>query len=225
MPETALTHYTLKHSPYSSHSLLLARLPEPGRGRRVLDAGCGNGYLAEILASRGYRVTGIERPEGVTRQIPDEIHFIPADLERPLPALGEYDVIVCADILEHLRDPAGLLTRLRRHLAPGGHFLCSLPNSANIHFRLTVLAGRFPKEEKGLFDATHVQFLTWDGWDELFRRAGLSFQAVWPSGIPVGLRFPASDGTPWVSAAERICYDLARLRKQLFAYQFVVEAR
>jgi SAM-dependent methyltransferase len=219
------THYTLKPSPYSSHSLLLDRLPAPGRGHRVLDVGCGNGYLAEILAARGYEVAGIERPDGVTRELPPSIRFFPVDLEHEFPPLGTYDTIVCADILEHLREPAALLSRLRRHLAPGGRFLCSLPNSGNIHFRLTILRGRFPKEDKGLFDRTHVQFLTWDGWSALFRQAGLDLSSVHPSGMPVGLQYPRWDGSAPIRAAEALCYYLARLRKSLFAYQFVVEAR
>lgn len=225
MPVTAPTHYSFKASPYSSHSILLSRLPAPGRGRRVLDVGCGNGYLAELIAERGYEVTGIERPEGVSRQFPDSVRFIPADLERAIPALGRYDVIICADILEHLREPAALLRRLRTHLEPGGTFLCSLPNSGNIHFRLTVLSGRFPKEDKGLFDRTHVQFLTWDGWRELFAEAGLAIHAVEPTGIPVGLRFPSLESSFPVRAAEGVCYWMARIRKELFGYQFVIEAR
>lgn len=225
MPVTASTHYSFKSSPYSSHSILLSRLPEPGNGRRILDVGCGNGYLAELLAGRGYDVTGIERPEGVSRQFPDSVRFLPADLERGLPNLDRYDVIICADILEHLRDPEGLLRRLKAHLAPNGYFLCSLPNSGNIHFRLTVLSGRFPKEDKGLFDRTHVQFLTWDGWCDLFAASGLAFTAVEPSGIPVGLRFPALESSLPIRVAERVCYYLARSWKQLFGYQFVVEAR
>jgi SAM-dependent methyltransferase len=225
MPVTAPTHYPFKSSPYSSHSILLARLPEPGRGLRVLDVGCGNGYLAERLAGRGYAVTGIEQPEGVSREFPGSVRFIAADLEGELPDVGMQDIIVCADILEHLRDPAALLKRLRSHLSPGGHFLCSLPNSGNIHFRLTVLSGRFPKEDKGLFDRTHVQFLTWDGWRAMFGDAGLAITTVEPTAIPVGQRYPSIESTLPIRAAEAVCYHMARVYKELFGYQFVVEAR
>src|SRR3954466_14149450 len=45
----ALPHYTPKHEPYSSHSLLLRQLPADGARRRVLDVGCASGYLSEIL--------------------------------------------------------------------------------------------------------------------------------------------------------------------------------
>ena len=50
----ATSPYQFKASPYSSHTILLANLPEPGQGKRVLDVGCGDGYLGEILAARGY---------------------------------------------------------------------------------------------------------------------------------------------------------------------------
>ena len=56
------TGYTYKASPYSSHTLLVASLPAEGRGKRVLDIGCAGGYLAAILARRGYQVVGVERP-------------------------------------------------------------------------------------------------------------------------------------------------------------------
>ena len=52
--------YRYKPERYSSHTLLLANLPQAGEGRRVLDVGGGEGYLSEILAARGYQVVCIE---------------------------------------------------------------------------------------------------------------------------------------------------------------------
>ena len=103
-------HYTLKESPYSSHTLLMNRLPASGRGLRVLDLGCANGALAASVAARGYRVTGVERPGGVTGEFPASVRLVQADLEFGLPDLdSHFDSIVCADVLEHLRDPLRLL--------------------------------------------------------------------------------------------------------------------
>ena len=202
-------------------------LPSEGRGRKVLDVGCGPGYLGDILARAGYEVTGIER-SGCTGpgSFPASVRLIEADLESGLPPLTErFDYIVCADILEHLRDPLSLLQQLRNVLAPGGVLIASLPNSGNIWFRLNVLLGRFPQDDKGLFDRTHLRFYMWSGWKELFRGAGFLIRAVSPTAIPVGLVAPGSlRGTTPVVAAESVCYGLARLRKELFAYQFIVEA-
>lgn len=217
--------YAFKASRYSSHSAVLAQFPEPGGGRRVLDVGCANGYLSGILASRGYTVTGIERSGGTGPDFPEAVALIEADLEQGLPPLnGPYDLIICADILEHLRRPDLLLRQLREVLAPGGMLVASLPNSGNIYFRLTVAMGRFPQEDKGLFDRTHVRFYTWDGWRELFSGAGLRFQQVQPTGIPVGLAYPGHESALAVRMAERVCYDMARHWRALFAYQFVVTA-
>lgn len=196
------------------------------RDVRVLDVGCGNGYLAAILASRGYDVAGVEQPGGYDHLFPANVRLIPADLDAGLPDVeGVFDYILCADVLEHLRRPERLLGQLRNRLAPGGRLIASLPNSGNIYFRLMILAGRFPQEDKGLFDRTHVRFFTLDGWRRLFAGSGYDWEQVHPTGIPVGLRFPGAEGSLLVRAAERVSYLLARLRKQLFAYQFVVVAK
>lgn len=224
----ATSPYAFKASPYSSHSRLLALFPPggPGGARRVLDVGCGPGYLCEVLRDRGYAVTGIERAGWGPPQGAEGYTLVDADLEDGLPRLegGPFEAIVCADILEHLRNPAALLAQLRGVLAPGGRLIASLPNSGNLYFRLVVLAGRFPKEEKGLFDRTHVHFFTWDGWTTLLAEGGFRVGAVFPTGIPVGLVFPSHPESLAIRGAERLSYTLACLRKQLFAYQFVVVA-
>jgi SAM-dependent methyltransferase len=219
--------YTFKASPYSSHSLLLRALDQKGDGRTVLDVGCGSGYLGGLLAERGYAVTGIERPGGYREPFPTSVRLIEADLENGLPALpaASFDYILCADILEHLRDPAQLLHQLRTALRPGGLLIASLPNSGNVYFRLNILAGRFPQDDKGLFDRTHVRFYMWSGWETLLRNAGWRVQSVAPTGIPVGLTVPPQwEHSLPVRTAERVCYGLAKMRKTLFAYQFVVTA-
>lgn len=223
----SLSHYGFKESPYSSHLLVLGLFPRVSENtKRVLDVGCGNGYLGAILAERGYQVVGIERPGGMS-EVPAAITVIEADLEQgvPVAARGFYDYVICADILEHLRDPAAILRQLAELLKPGGCLVASLPNSGNIYFRLTVLAGRFPKHDKGLFDRTHIHFHTFDSWQRLFEEAGLGWHTVQPSAIPVGLRFPDAQDSILMRCAETICYLLARLWKRLFAYQFVVVAQ
>jgi SAM-dependent methyltransferase len=218
--------YALKEGPHSSHSLLMSRLPEPGRGLRVLDLGCGPGYLASMVAARGYRVTGVERPGGAGANFPETVRLVQADLEFGLPELdGYFDIVLCADILEHLRDPARLLRQARAVMAPGAKLVASLPNSGNFYFRLKVLLGEFPQDDKGLFDRTHVRFYMWDGWVELLDKAGFAIESVQPTCVPVGLAIPRWAATAPVRAAEKVSYVMARIWKRLFAYQFIVVSR
>ena len=218
--------YRLKESPYSSHSLLLGLFPPAQGAEQVLDVGCGDGYLSALLVGRGYQVTGVEQSGGFTDKFPREVRLIEADLEHGLPELSEqYDHVVCADILEHLRRPEAILHQVQRLLKPGGRLVASLPNSGNVYFRANVAVGRFPQHDKGLFDRTHVRFYTWAGWRDLFQRTGWRITSVAPSAIPVGLTVPpAYENSQAVRLAESVCYGLAQIRKTLFAYQFVVVA-
>jgi SAM-dependent methyltransferase len=147
-------------------------------------------------------------------------------LDNGLPVLtGQYDYIICADVLEHLRAPLDLLKECRKLMAPGATLMGSLPNSGHAWFRWNVLRGRFPQHERGLFDSTHLHFYTWNGWMELFHRAGLRMESVKSSGVPLGLAFPRFDGSLPLRTMERLSFESARLWKNLFAYQFIVRAR
>jgi len=218
--------YQFKRSALSSHSVLLDSLPGNGSGRRVLDVGCGNGYLGAILTQRSYQVTGLEQANGFSDTFPASVELVVADLERGLPPLRDrYDFVLLADILEHLRSPEQLLAQVREVLAPGGVVLASLPNSGNIWFRGNVLLGRFPQEEKGLFDRTHIRFYMWKGWEKLFNTSGFRITSVRPTPIPFSAVVAGADTSLPVRAAENVCYGLALIWKALFAYQFVVRAQ
>jgi 2-polyprenyl-6-hydroxyphenyl methylase/3-demethylubiquinone-9 3-methyltransferase len=96
-------------------------------GRLVLDAGCGGGLVARELAAAAANVVGIDRSQGslaVARRAAGP-RFQPAQgrLERLPFASGSFDVVVAADVLEHLPDLPAAVAELARVLAPGGSFL------------------------------------------------------------------------------------------------------
>jgi SAM-dependent methyltransferase len=103
-------------------------------GSRVLDAGCGEGYLARALAARGARVTGIDRSTrliGLARaRDPDgAIDYQVADLSRPLPAAaGRFDAAASYLVLNDVRDYRGFAATLAASLAPGGRLVLALNN-------------------------------------------------------------------------------------------------
>jgi 2-polyprenyl-3-methyl-5-hydroxy-6-metoxy-1,4-benzoquinol methylase len=206
--------------------MILSCFPPDGNGRTVLDVGCGPEHLAGILADRGYRVTGIERTCPANGSFRGNAKLVIADLDAGLPDLGSrFDRVLCADVLEHLRDPLALLRQVRGVLAGGGLLIASLPNSGHAYFRWNIMLGRFPKHERGLFDATHLHFFGWQEWRELFASAGFEINRVLPTGVPVGLAFNAGDDNTLVRFLEWGSFQFARLWKTLGAYQFVVVAQ
>ncbi len=192
----------------------------------MLDLGCASGYLARALMAMEYEVVGIDKPGAIPAAALNGVRFVQADLDMGMPSLPEaFDFILCADILEHLRDPLQLLLDLHPRMTAGGRLIASLPNSGNLYFRLNVAAGRFPAHERGLFDRTHLHFYTWGGWEDLFARGGFRIERMLPTGVPVGLALPRRQDTALVRRLEWLAFQLARGWKKMFAYQFVVVAR
>lgn len=98
-------------------------------GKRVLDIGCGGGLLSEALAEAGAQVTGIDASESAIRVAAahqarkhlhtDYLHGLVEDLAGQAP--GQFDVVTCMEMLEHVPDPASVVEAAATLLKPGGH--------------------------------------------------------------------------------------------------------
>lgn len=101
---------------------------------RILDAGCGSGYaVTRFLPRKGDRVVGLDMFEPSIDYARrnygcDELQFICANLDTLPQRDGEFDVVVLADVLEHLDDPLSVVRAAVARLAPGGLLLASIPN-------------------------------------------------------------------------------------------------
>jgi 2-polyprenyl-3-methyl-5-hydroxy-6-metoxy-1,4-benzoquinol methylase len=219
------SRYTLKDDPYSSHSVILDWLGH-GRGRRLLDVGAADGLLSRLLTERGWKVTGLEAdPAAAAAGAAHCERMIVADLDAGIPALeGEFDAIVCADVLEHLRDPAGALATLRRALARGGQVVISMPNVAHLWMRLSLLAGRFEYAERGILDRTHLRFYTRRTLTALVTGAGLRIARLTSTPVPLYQVVPTRWHGHALAAVHALSAHTARVLPRLLAYQFVVGA-
>jgi SAM-dependent methyltransferase len=109
------------------------------RGGRVLDVGCGTGFLLERLAERGFSGIGIDLSPDSVEHARRRLAEIGAGdrLEARVgsaygPPEGPFDLIALTDVLEHLEDPRGCLGALRAVLAPGGLLVISTPNRRSL---------------------------------------------------------------------------------------------
>lgn len=155
--DRSLENYTanklLKHIPVAS---------------RVLDVGCSTGYLCRIMQTEFQcQVTGIElSAEAAQKAQPFCDKVLVGDVEHLDlgKALGAktFDVIVFADILEHLKYPAKVLRQCRLLLKEDGFILVSVPNFGYKGVLHSLFSGKLEKRSHGIMDDTHRQFYTLD---------------------------------------------------------------
>jgi methionine biosynthesis protein MetW len=169
-------HWT--HTPegdvdYSRLRMVLDDLP---RGARVLDSGCGPGFLAALLKEHGVDVvcTDVSRvgPER-TRARGVEAQQVDLDTD-PLPfADGEFDVVIANSNLEHLFYIHRHIGELARCVKPGGKLIWLVPNIGHWRYRLWLLMGRFPYIPNSPTDEYHIRYITAYEGRKLLREAGV----------------------------------------------------
>jgi methionine biosynthesis protein MetW len=167
----AQTYAAFGNGVIAGHALRL--LPAGGA---ALDLGCASGGLLALLRPHAGHLAGLELSETAARaaaQVGDEVvQGALEDADLPF-APGAFDLVVLADVLEHLADPAAALARAAGWCRPGGAILVSVPNVAHWSARLALARGRWPQEESGTFDSSHLRWFTRASLGELLRGAGL----------------------------------------------------
>ncbi|GAB7389188.1 hypothetical protein BSNK01_30260 [Bacillaceae bacterium] len=165
----------------TSHAKILKRI---GKNKKVLELGCATGYMTNILVNFlgcevscvEYDVVAAEKARNYSNNV------IVGDLNTF--DFGqhfqeeEFDVVIFADVLEHLFDPLDVLKRVKPFLKIGGELLASIPNIAHCSIIAELLQGRFPYKDLGLLDNTHIRFFTRSGVVNLFQEAGLTIKEI-----------------------------------------------
>jgi O-antigen biosynthesis protein len=168
--------FAIDPSSDSTHANVIRMI---GSSQRVLELGPATGYMTEILRANDCEVVGIELDADMAAHAAKFCErIIVGDLDTMDLAAelngDQFDVIVAADVLEHLKDPLRALRSLSAFLRPAGYFVVSLPNVAHVSVRLALLEGRFAYQELGLLDSTHLRFFTRESMEKMFDEAELA---------------------------------------------------
>ena len=152
----------------------LLRLWNKRKGLRVLDVGCGFATTSEYIQKLGNEVTGLESSEVAVEVASKRLaHVVQGDMLTADLGSRQFDVIIFADVLEHVPWPVGALRRYLQWLAPGGSVIVSLPNVGLWSVRLSHLLGSWEYEDTGVLDRTHLRFFTRRTARWLIEQAGL----------------------------------------------------
>lgn len=225
-PVSALRYDSRSADPHESSGLLMAMIPQ---GARVLDIGCGTGSISGMI--RGLRradVLGIEpHPERAKKAEEEGIKVVNGVYSDEIPKNhGTFDVVLFADVLEHLADPIHVLEQVKSALAPGGRVLASIPNVAHWSVRLRLLAGTFDYQPTGIMDATHLRWFTREGARRLFHGAGYEIERFHAA---AGAWMDEYRSTPlrWVPQHRRsfVLSKFCAVAPGLFSVQHVISAK
>lgn len=123
----------------------------PLSGKKVIDVGCGGGILSESMAQRGAEVTGIdmgEAPLAVARIHAEKSgvtvnyrHSTAEQMAEENP--GQYDVVTCLEMLEHVPDPSSVIEACSKLVKPGGHVFFSTINRNPKSFLFAIVGAEY----------------------------------------------------------------------------------
>lgn len=215
---------------------------------RMLDVGCGEGFVLSHFRSLGWQVAGIDFSRaGVEQMNPDCLPFVQQGdvfqlLESQITAGERYNLVWLGNVLEHVLDPVGLLRSLRQILAYEGVLVITVPNDGNAYHEALLESGDIP-ERFWIAIPDHISYFTKEslkniaaatGWDCLnlqgdfpidfyLAHAGSNYvtdRSLGPAAHRARLRLEYLIGSSGLDTANRFYTSLAEvgLGRNLIAY-------
>ncbi len=158
----------------------------PLAGKQVCDVGCGGGILAESIAKKGATVTGIDLSEKALKVA--DLHSLESGIkvryeliaaeELAAREAGQYDVVTCMEMLEHVPDPAAIVQACAKLVKPGGHIFFSTLNRNPKSYLFAIIGAEYILGllPRGTHD--YAKFITPAELSGFARTAGLEVQAL-----------------------------------------------
>ncbi len=181
--KSKISLYRQKHNTYFSNTRhdLIELIPQ--NRNKILEIGCGTGATLIALKKLGKAdyVSGVDIVDLNQKEELDK--FICCDIEKEVSSLpfanDFFDIIICADILEHLIDPWKVVKELKRYLKKDGILIASIPNIREIKTMLKIFfKGDFLYENEGILDKTHLRFFCKKNIIDLFKKNGYTIEKI-----------------------------------------------
>jgi 2-polyprenyl-6-hydroxyphenyl methylase / 3-demethylubiquinone-9 3-methyltransferase len=158
----------------------------PLAGKNVIDIGCGGGILAESMARKGAKVTGIDLSEKALKVA--DLHSLESGVQvryqlvaaedMAAQEAGQYDVVTCMEMLEHVPDPASIVHAAATLVKPGGKIFFSTLNRNPKSYLFAVIGAEYLLRllPKGTHD--YAKFITPAELSQYIRNAGLQVDSL-----------------------------------------------
>ncbi len=148
----------------------------------ILEVGCANGRMTKYMSEDLECIVDIIEIDGDAGNHAKQYSRISSigveegDIEKTFWEKNlqgnQYDYIIFADVLEHLRDPKKVMIRIKRFLKDSGSVILSVPNLAHNAVILNLINNDFEYRELGLLDNTHIHFFTYNSLVNMIRNSG-----------------------------------------------------
>lgn len=148
------------------------------RVRRICDLGCGNGYITGALANLGYDVVGIDASEtgiNIARSTYPQAQFVHSLIDgelRDKAELGEFDLVVSSDVIEHLYRPSELIEAAGSLLCPQGQMVIGTPYHGYLKNVVLSVTGKMDSHFTVMSDGGHIKFFSVKTLSELLTEHG-----------------------------------------------------
>lgn len=142
--------------------------------RSICDLGCGNGHISGRLAALGYQVIGVDASASgiqIARRAYPAVEFVHALIDRNLD-VGQFDLVISSDVIEHLYRPSDLLEATSSQLKPGGQVLLGTPYHGYLKNLVLAMTGKLDAHFSALHDGGHIKFFSVNTLSKLMRAHG-----------------------------------------------------
>jgi 2-polyprenyl-3-methyl-5-hydroxy-6-metoxy-1,4-benzoquinol methylase len=144
---------------------------------KIIDVGCGNGYLAGQLLTQGYNVTGLDASETGIKYAkdkhPEGIFKVASAYDNLSKQFGnDWDIVLSSEVVEHLYDPRLYAINITNLLKPNGSLIISTPYHGYLKNIALSLAGVWDKHHTALWDGGHIKFWSYRTLKSLLQESG-----------------------------------------------------